>query len=203
MSILVVGIGGTTRPGSSTEKALRVALASAAREGAETILFGGADLDLPLYAPERSERTDAARRLVEHVRRADGIVVGSPGYHGTVSGLVKNALDYLEDTAKDERPYFHDRAVGCVALAYGWQAAVSTLGTLRTIVHALRGWPTPMGAAINAATTGFEADGGPADEGARFQLELVGRQVVELARLRMPAFSSAPTGGARGGGAER
>jgi FMN reductase len=191
MSILVVGIGGTTRPGSSTEKALRIALASAAREGAETILLGGADLDLPLYAPERPDRSEAAKRLVEHVRRADGIVIGSPGYHGTVSGLVKNALDYVEDTAKDERPYFHERAVGCVAIAYGWQAAVSTLGTLRTIVHALRGWPTPMGAAINAATSGFDPSGEPAEEQVRFQLELVGKQVVELARLRSGAREAA------------
>ena len=51
----------------------------------------------------------------------------SPGYHGAVSGLVKNALDYVEDLRDEPRPYLDGRAVGCVAIALGWQAAVTTL----------------------------------------------------------------------------
>ncbi len=88
----------------------------------------------------------------------------SPGYHGTVSGLVKNALDYIEDLRDDPRPYLDGRAVGCVATASGWQAAVTTLTSLRSIVHALRGWPTPLGAAVNSAQVEFTADGGCTDE---------------------------------------
>src|SRR5260370_42646337 len=82
----IVGLGGTLRANSSTEKALRVVLCAAAALGAETLLLGGADLDLPLYAPDRPDRSPAARRLVEELRRADGIVLGSPGYHGGISG---------------------------------------------------------------------------------------------------------------------
>ena len=44
--------------------------------------------------------------------------------------------------------------MGLIATAAGWQAAVSTLQALRTITHSLRGWPTPMGLAINTAETG-------------------------------------------------
>ena len=62
---------------------------------------------------------------------------------------IKNALDYAEDTAKDARPYLDGRAVGCIACAYGWQATDSTLIAMRSIVHALRGWPTPLGVAAN------------------------------------------------------
>src|SRR6185295_322158 len=130
-----------------------------------------------LYAPELPERGPAAARLVAEMRRADGIVVGSPGYHGTVSGLVKNALDYAEDLRDDPRPYFDGRAVGCVGIAYGWQAAAYTLTTLRAITHALRGWPTPMGAAINASTPMFDAEGNCTDKSAAFQLETLGKQV--------------------------
>ena len=49
---LIVGIGGTTRPGSSSEQALTQALDFAQLLGAETRLFGGRDLLLPLYDPE-------------------------------------------------------------------------------------------------------------------------------------------------------
>jgi FMN reductase len=97
--------------------------------------------------------------------------------------MVKNALDYLEDRREDERPYLSGRGVGCVATGAGWQATVATLATLRSIVHALRGWPTPLGATVNTAP------GRPEDEAerARFQLQTIGAEVVEFAAMRRAA----------------
>jgi len=155
----IVGIGGALRAGSSTEKALRCVLAAAERHGARIALISGDGLDLPLYAFDTPARSDGAKRLIAEIARADGLIVGSPGYHGTISGVVKNALDYVEDLRGDARPYFTGRAVGCVATAGGWPGAVHTLGALRNIIHALRGWPTPMGAAINTSEPVFGADG--------------------------------------------
>ncbi len=86
--------------------------------------------------------------MVEAVREADGIIIAAPGYHGTISGRVPDARDYLEDLSKDDRPYLDGRAVGLIATAFGDQASMSTMQTLRSIVHALRGWPTPMGATV-------------------------------------------------------
>src|SRR5262249_54895891 len=145
----VVGIGGTTRANSSTEKALKVALAAAERCGAETKLLGAQALDLPMYAPEKPDRTPAAKTFVAEVRRADAIILGSPGYHGGISGLVKNAIDYVEDLSRDPSPYLQGRSVGLIATGAGWQGAVVTLAALRSVVHALRGWPTPLGIPIN------------------------------------------------------
>ena len=184
MALFVLGIGGTTRPNSSTEKALRVSLAAAERAGADTLLLGASDLLLPMYAPESPERTPEAERLIEEIKRADGLIIGSPGYHGTLSGLVKNALDYTEDLRDHDPPYLDGRAIGCVACAYGWQATVTTLMALRSVVHALRGWPTPMGAGINTAGAIFDEDGNAVDDASRFQLEIVGTQVVQFARMR-------------------
>jgi FMN reductase len=59
------------------------------------------------------------------------VIVATPGYHGSISGVVKNALDTLELTRGDARPYFTGRAVGIVITAEGWQAAGTTLTTLR------------------------------------------------------------------------
>lgn len=183
MSIHIVGIGGTTRPNGSTEKALRLALRAAEDEGATTTLFDGPQLALlPLYAPEVPHRADMAVRLVEALRGADGVVVGSPAYHGSVSGLVKNALDYAEDLRDDERPYLSGRAVGVLATGYGWQGVVATLQTLRQVAHALRGHPTPLGAGINSAEAKFAEDGSVSDDKAALQLQLVGQEVVALAR---------------------
>lgn len=179
-NLLVVGIGGTVRPNSSTDGALRAALEAARAAGADVTHFDGATLaGLPLYSPADPERSEGALELVETVRGADGVIVASPGYHASISGMVKNALDYLEDLREDERPYLSGRGVGCIATGAGWQAAVSTLAALRAIVHALRGWPTPLGAAINSAP-GSDED----ERRTRFQLETIGAEVVEFARLQ-------------------
>ncbi|HEX9713560.1 MAG TPA: NADPH-dependent FMN reductase [Actinomycetota bacterium] len=178
----IVGIGGTTRAGSSTEKALRFTLAVCEEEGATTTCLAGDVLAaLPHYAPENPERAPEAQTLIAECRRADGIVIASPGYHGTISGLVKNALDYTEDMREDDPPYFAGRAIGCIATGAGWQGTVMTLDTIRSIAHALRGWPTPMGAAINSTLKVFGPGGELLDERVRFQLTQVAREVVSFA----------------------
>lgn len=180
MTVHVVGIGGSMRADSQSERALRITLAGAEELGAKITMISGARLVLPFYDPTEPERPPDAVRLVEELRAADGVVLVSPGYHGTVSGLVKNALDYIEDLRGDERPYLDGRAVGCVAAAHGWQASVTTLTALRSIVHALRGWPTPLGAAVNSAQVTF-TDGACSDAKVEDTLRMIGRQVVEFA----------------------
>lgn len=181
---LIVGIGGSTRPDSSSEKALRYALSIAESLGAQTQIFAGAAIDLPMYVPDSPARADHALRLVSALRRAHGVIISSPGYHGSISGLLKNALDYAEDMRDDPFPYLDGRAVGLIACAHGWQAAGTTLMALRSIVHALRGWPTPMGVAINTNGRTFDESGGPAQEATATQLKILAAQVVDFSLMR-------------------
>lgn len=181
---LVVGIGGTIGGVSSTERALMIAVDAAAQQGFETRLFGGEALArLPLYNPKAHVRTDDEQAFVSAVRAASAVIIASPGYHGSISGLVKNALDLLEETSQDQRPYLADMPVGLIATAYGWQATGSTIAALRSIVHALRGWPTPFAAAINTQLTKFDGEGGASDPAVLDQLAMVGRQVARFAPL--------------------
>jgi len=181
---LIVGIGGTTRPGSTSERALQFALGKARALGADTELLVGAQILLPIYSPESPDRDAASRELISVLRRADGIIVASPGYHGSLSGLIKNALDYAEDMRDDARPYFDGRAVGLIACAHGWQATGATLTALRSIVHALRGWPTPLGVAINTSEGRFGEDHSPPTAALAQQLSILAHQVVEFALQR-------------------
>ncbi len=176
----IVGLGGTTNPNSSTERYLRIALAAATSAGATTKLLGAEALRVPIYQ-HGLQPNETVMQLVAELRKADGIILASPGYHGSLSGLMKNALDYVEETSKDARPYLSDRAVGCMAVASGWQAAVSTLSALRSIVHALRGWPTPLGLAINSNEAPLSSEGLCSTESVSTQIELMARQVVDFA----------------------
>lgn len=142
--------------------------------------MAGPELVMPLYAPEDPARDPAAIRLVELLRRCDGVIIASPGYHGSFSGMIKNALDYVEDMARDSRPYLDNRAVGCIACAYGWQATGSTLIALRTVVHALRGWPTPLGIAANTTLPLFEDQGACIDPALKANLEVMASQMMQF-----------------------
>ncbi len=180
---LIVGLGGTMTANSSSERVLRHVLHACEAAGAETLCFDGQGLDMPMYG-YGTPRTDKVAAMIDGLRRADGIIIASPGYHGTVSGLIKNALDYVEDMAKDERPYFEGRAVGLISVAAGWQATGTTLATLRSIVHALRGWPTPMAVTVNSVMPVFGENGAVSDTTLGKQLDVLAGQVVGFARMR-------------------
>ena len=182
----ILGIGGTPRPSSTTERALAVALKAATSEGAESQMISGPALVLPMYGTGPTERTAEGRGLIDALRRCHGIIIASPSYHGSLSGLMKNALDYAEDLRMDDRAYFDGLAVGLIACAGGWQAAVQTLAAMRSIVHSLRGWPTPLGAALNTSAKLFDEEGNCIDMSSKMQLETIGRQVVQFAKLQRP-----------------
>lgn len=180
----IVGLGGTTRPASTSERALHVALARARELGCEVQAFGSQQLPQEPYDPAQVERSANARALVEALRRCDGVVVATPAYHGGISGLLKNAIDFTEDLRGDARVYLDGRAVGCIVCAEGPQAMGSTLASLRAIVHALRGWPTPYGATINSTARPFGGvDGQGPDTFAVQACERVADEVVAFARM--------------------
>lgn len=180
--VRIVALGGTVNDNSMTEMALRFAADHARSCGAEVTVFGGDYLrQLPHYGGPGHAEGEAAE-LIAAVRDADGLLIAAPGYHGTISGVVKNALDFMEDLSGDSRPYLDARAVGLIATAGGEQASMGTLTTMRAIIHALRGWPTPMGVTILSRAGLFSAEGECLDERTKAQLELVGKQVVMGAR---------------------
>ncbi|NYT67777.1 NADPH-dependent FMN reductase [Pusillimonas noertemannii] len=179
---LIVGIGGTMRPGSTSEMALAAALKMAREMGARTQILSGAALLMDAYEPGATARSEKAGQLVAALRQADGVLISSPSYHGSISGMLKNAIDYTEDMRADERPYLDGRAVGCIVCADGAQAMGSTLFTLRSIIHALRGWPTPYAAALNSAAKPFGPAGEIKDENVEKQLQMMVSQVVGFAQ---------------------
>lgn len=178
-----MGIGGTLRPGSSSEKALRYALSRVEEQGAVTEILTGDAIDLPAYVAESPSKNEKVTRLVEALNGAHGVIVSSPGYHGSISGMVKNALDYAEGLRDNKFPYLEGRAVGLIACAQGWQAAVATLATMRQIVHALRGWPTPMGVAFNTTVSVF-GDGDVPEPNLARQIDIMASQVLEFSLMR-------------------
>ena len=179
----VVGIGGTLRGGSSSLGALRRALRAAEEAGGETELLDLRKLNLPMYEPGR--RLDSygpeVRTLVEAVRAADALILSTAAYHGTLAGVTKNALDFTQFLARDERPYLDGRVVGLISTSGGERAAANTTDAMVHVVHALRGIVAPLMVTIPRAWQRSDGEGYITDENYGRRLDKLGKLVVEMA----------------------
>lgn len=179
----VVGIGGTLRDGSTGLRALEIALAAAEEAGATTELLDLRELGLPMYEPGKplEEFGESAERLVEAMRGANAMLWSTAAYHGTLAGVTKNALDFAQFMARDEKPYLQNKVVGLVATAGGDMAAINAVNAMVNVVHALRGVAAPLSVPVTQSWKAFGDDGNVNDEGVSQRLESLGRLVVEMA----------------------
>jgi FMN reductase len=146
----VVCLAGTLRSPSRLNRVIRLVAGEFEHLGMRVTVLDGASLTMPIYHPDLPTDDARVRFFLEAIADADGVVLGSPTYHGSVSGLLKNALDHINELEFDPRPFLDGRPVGCITVASGQQGAVTALTTLRIIIHALRGWPTPLGITLGA-----------------------------------------------------
>jgi FMN reductase len=138
-------LGGSMRERSVTRAALNAAARIASAKGFEIDMLDVRDLNLPMYVPDvyepdeyEPQYRENIRRFVASCRRADAMLWASPAYHGTVSGVVKNALDFVELLAEDARPYLHQMPIGLIAVNDS-----VTFSAMMNAVYELRGWLAP------------------------------------------------------------
>jgi NAD(P)H-dependent FMN reductase len=184
----IVVLSGSLTAGSRSERLAGWCAQECRRREATASLLCGADLEFPFYRAGAPHGAGVARLLAE-LAKADGLIMVSPAYHGSLSGLLKNALDYVNELAGEERPFLDGRPIGCIALAAGAQGAASTLAGMRTIAHALRGWPTPLGIALHGGYGEAGGTGAPDEEHSQRQLIVMIDQVLSLASTHQQSRS--------------
>lgn len=146
----VVGVPGSRRAGSYTVTAVSHALLGAEQAGAETELLDLREYDLPLYHPDRDDEEQGdAVEIKRKIREADGVVLGSPVYHGSYSSAFRNVHDYC---GWDE---YEDTVVGLVVVAGGGTIA-SALDHMRVTVRGVHGWVVPHQAGVRNASSRIE-----------------------------------------------
>lgn len=173
----IVAVCGSRREGSYTKRSLEIVLDAARDAGAETAMLDLGAVDLPLYHPDRDEQGES-ERLTRLVREADGVVVGSPVYHGSYSSTFRNFHDYC---SKDE---FEDTAVGLVATAGGGSYG-ATLEHMRSTIRGVHGRVVPEQVGVRGAYNVYDGDE-LTDEDVRRRLVSLAESVVEEARRLHP-----------------
>jgi FMN reductase len=175
----VIGISGSLRAGSYTTMAVATALNGSEEVGATIQLVDLRDYNLTLSigSNDASSYPESVAALRQLVHSADGIILGTPEYHGSFSGVLKNALDLM---GFDE---FEGKMIGLVGVSGGQMGAFDALNSLRNIGRALHAWVVPEQASVPEAWKVFGSDGLVKDDLLKERLKTVGRQVARFAAL--------------------
>lgn len=176
--INVVAVCGSMGENSSTRRVLEVALAGAAETGAQTELIELRDYNLPFAGITRdmSQYPDVAR-LSQKLHDAQGILWGTPEYHGSYSGALKNALDLM---GFDE---FQGKMIGLVGVAGSSIGAINALTHLRSVGRQLHAWVLPQQVSVARVQEAFLPDGSLKDADIVRRLTEMGREVARFACL--------------------
>ncbi|BFH69940.1 MAG: NADPH-dependent FMN reductase [Paenibacillus dendritiformis] len=153
----IVCIAGSNHADATSSKLARYIAARLQEKGHEAEVVELHLLPLPLYNPDVDEENANVLRLKKAVKESDAIVLATPEYHGSLSGVLKNALDYLN------WDYFNNKVVLSVSSA-GGAVGVSSLSHLQTIVRNLHGINCPEWISIGGDQREFTADGVPSHE---------------------------------------
>jgi len=151
--VKIVGISGSLRDGSYTSQGLEIAAQRVKSLGAEVEILDLRQIQLPFCngAKEYSDYPDV-EKLRTHVRQADALILATPEYHGSVSGVLKNTLDLLDFE------HLSGKVAGMISIL-GGQSNSNALNDLRVILRWVHCWVIPEQIAVGQAYNAFNADG--------------------------------------------
>lgn len=180
--ITIIGIGGSLEPESSTLLYLKKVLIELDSLGAATKLVDIKELSIPLYDYSKGIENAGAdfKKLLNDIHTANGLVLASPEYHGTVSSSFKNVVDYFEFLSVYNPPYLTGKPVGCIAIAGAENAGELTLSTMINIVHSLRGIAASGSLAIGSAYKHINEGGEIINESILRKLKRLAEEVYTL-----------------------
>ena len=191
MKLKIVGLGGSLRPNSSSSRALLIALRFLAEKKHDTVPLLLSELRLPGFetCEVLEDYPDSVRIVLNQIRSADAVIFSTPVYHGTLSGEIKNAMDFLEYLADDPSPYLTGKVVGLISTS-GGTPGINAINTMDYVSRALHGWVCPTTVAIPSSYRQFDEQGNLKDEKLNSRILKMTNE-LEFAAVRFKA----PSGG--------
>jgi NAD(P)H-dependent FMN reductase len=183
----ILALAGSLREASFNAKLLHHAIAGAEAAGAEVTALRMGDYPLPLYDQdvETAEGLpEPARRLKDLFRGHAGLLIASPEYNGSVSGGLKNLIDWVSRPESGREPLdcFRGRVAGILSAAAGGLGGMRGLAHLRSILNTIGVLVLPQQVTVPAAHDAFGEDGQLTDAAKRQAAEALGAVVAETVR---------------------
>jgi NAD(P)H-dependent FMN reductase len=142
-SLNILGIAGSMRKDSYGTKILKIVLDLASKYEAHTSLLELRNANMPLFNPDLSIQSDInLQKVTDQVNWADAFVLVSPDYHGSMSGSMKNFLDYYWEE-------FAGKTFGYICTSH--EKGLTVMDQMRTTVRQCYGWSLPYGISVNGS----------------------------------------------------
>jgi NAD(P)H-dependent FMN reductase len=182
----LIAIAGSLRAQSFNKNLVKIAAKGAEEAGAEVRYVDLADFAIPLYSEDlEAEGTPASVNDLKHLfAQADGILLASPEYNGSISGVLKNALDWLSRPSKDAEigSAFQGKVAGIMATSPGGLGGIRGLAHTRDILFNLGVMVSPKQVAVGSSYQAFNSEGQLTDADMEQRVKALGAEVAETAK---------------------
>ena len=172
MSLKILGVASSMRESSYSTRVLKLALEKAEKRDAETKLLDLRELQLPMYHPEQNSSPELDK-VTEYVKWADAFVLASPDYHGSMSGVMKNFLDFFWSD-------FAGKTFGYICASH--EKGLTVMDQMRTAVRQCYGWSMSYGISVNSDQD-FDKQGNITNENILSRIETIARDLVVYGNL--------------------
>ena len=140
MNLKVLGVSSSMRDASYSTHTLKLVLEKVQNKGAKTRLLNLQETRLPMYSPEQND-SPVIDTVTENVNWADALILASPDYHGSMSGVMKNFLDFFWSE-------FAGKTFGYICASH--EKGLTVMDQMRTAIRQCYGWSMPYGLSVNS-----------------------------------------------------
>lgn len=147
MNILIVNGSLDRKPVSTPGKLINYLKNQLTELGATVTIFNPVEAGIPVFDYTLKEIPQGVSSMLNQFREADAHIWITPLYHGSMTGVMKNCLDWLELSAREDKPYLIDKLIGLICWANGGQA-MQGINAMDAVAKALRAWPIPFSVPI-------------------------------------------------------
>lgn len=140
-NLKVLGVGSSMRIESFGTETLRIVLNKVKENGAETRLLNLFETSLPIYSSSLDPNHNSIKQVNDLVNWADALILSTPDYHGSMSGSLKNFLDYFWSE-------FAGKTFGYICSSH--EKGLTVMDQMRTAIRQCYGWSLPYGISVNS-----------------------------------------------------
>ena len=179
-TVNILGVAGSMREQSYSTRALKMVLEETKQYNAESYMLEVRKINLPLYDPSEntsdkssSNNNNVLERITTALRLADVFILASPDYHGSMSGGMKNFLDYFWED-------FAGKTFGYIVASH--EKGLTVADQMRTAVRQCYGWSMPYNISVNGEKD-FDSKGNLINSALAKRIKMLARDLVTYGTL--------------------
>ena len=162
----VLAVVGSLNRNSATRAVIKLVADQLQAAGVRVDLLDLSEEALPLFNPDSSHAREEFPQLKTRVERADVVIVGTPDYHGSMSGVLKNFLDHFWRE-------FGGKLFAAIVASY--DKGLTVTDQIRTVARQCYAWSMPY--AVSFADKADFKDGQIVNDAFKQRLEMLVRDV--------------------------